>query len=130
MATSMVGCLAPGGTVVTYGGMSRRPLNIPVNLLTYKQLKLEGFWMAQWYEDNGPNMKAKMMEEIISMVRSKTLTFFYKLHDLNNFHHALGESLEPYQLRKVILNLDHPGKLVAHDPRDDEDYWVSRALQK
>ena len=102
--TNMIRCLAPGGTVVTYGGMSMRTLTVPVDVLTTKQLRLEGFWMAKWYEDNGAVEKGKMIEEIVNMVRQRKLNFFYDLYDFKDFNAALTKSQEAYNFKKTILD--------------------------
>ena len=38
--------LAPGATLVTYGGMSMKPLSIPTSLLIFKDLTCKGFWLS------------------------------------------------------------------------------------
>jgi len=32
--------------VVTYGGMSQQPVNIPTSLLIFKDLHFRGFWLS------------------------------------------------------------------------------------
>lgn len=125
--TEMIRCLDVNATVVTYGGMSKKPLTIPTDLLASKQLNVTGFWMAKWYETNGITAKAEMMDEIVEMVRNNQLTFFYEVHDFDDFHHALDVSTRPYQLRKVVLNLDHPDRLKEHDAKDAKEYWIFEA---
>lgn len=125
--TEMVRCLAPGGTLVTYGGMSKRPLTLPCDLVIYKELKLAGFWMAAWYAERGADEKTKMMDEIAVMIRSKQLAFFFEMHDFDDFHHALDISLEQFNFRKVVLNLDYPDRLKEHDERNPDDYFVFEA---
>lgn len=39
------------GCMVTYGGMSKMPLQIPTGPLIFKDIRLAGFWMSRWYED-------------------------------------------------------------------------------
>ena len=114
---NMIRCLAPGGTVVTYGGMSKRTLTVPIDVLTAKQLRLEGFWMAKWYEDNGAARKREMIEEIIHMVRRKELIFFHDLHDFKEFRVALEKSQEEYGFKKTILDF---GLLIADKSYDDK----------
>jgi trans-2-enoyl-CoA reductase len=41
--------LAPGGTLVTYGGMSMQPVTIPTSLLIFKDLAFRGFWLSGRY---------------------------------------------------------------------------------
>ncbi|XP_043940998.1 enoyl-[acyl-carrier-protein] reductase, mitochondrial isoform X3 [Protopterus annectens] len=43
--------LQRGGTMVTYGGMSKQPLTVPVSALIFNDIKLRGFWMTQWKKD-------------------------------------------------------------------------------
>ena len=118
--TEMIRCLEPGGTVVTYGGMSKKPLTVPVDVLTYRQLKLRGFWMAEWYETNGPLEKAKMMESIVNMVRLKQLSHFYETYKFQDFDAALSRSLEPFRFRKVVLSFDHSDSLLQHNVEKEE----------
>ncbi|KAF6345057.1 mitochondrial trans-2-enoyl-CoA reductase [Rhinolophus ferrumequinum] len=51
-STELLRHLAPGGTMVTYGGMAKQPVTAPVSLLIFKDLKLRGFWMSQWKKDH------------------------------------------------------------------------------
>ena len=122
VATNMARVLAPNGTLVTYGGMSKQPIKIPYELHAYKQLKLKGFWVAKWYEHHSDAEKLQMLEEIVDLIRHKKLTFFFKVHDLDDFDYALKSAVEPFQFRKIILNLDYPDRLKEHDERDEKDY--------
>ncbi|XP_018411792.1 PREDICTED: trans-2-enoyl-CoA reductase, mitochondrial-like [Nanorana parkeri] len=40
--------LKDGSTMVTYGGMSRKPTPLPAKALIFKNMKVCGFWMTQW----------------------------------------------------------------------------------
>ena len=42
-----------GGVMVTYGGMSRKPVSVATSHLIFKQIQLRGFWMGQWNEKQG-----------------------------------------------------------------------------
>ncbi|XP_015340855.1 enoyl-[acyl-carrier-protein] reductase, mitochondrial isoform X4 [Marmota marmota marmota] len=53
-STELLRHLAPGGTMVTYGGMAKQPVTAPVSLLIFKDLKLRGFWLSQWKKDHSP----------------------------------------------------------------------------
>ena len=45
-STAIAKSLAPGATIVTYGGMSMKPLTIPTSLLIFKDLTCKGFWLS------------------------------------------------------------------------------------
>ena len=40
--------LAPKSKVITYGGMSQRPLMIPTSQFIFNDLYYKGFWMTRW----------------------------------------------------------------------------------
>lgn len=126
-ATNLARALGAGGTMVTYGGMSKKPVTIPYDLLAYKQLKLRGFWMSEWNNTHSAAEKAAMIEDIAQMIRQKKLSFFFRLHDLDDFDFALKKATEPFQFRKVVLNLDFPDRLREHDARDPADYEMFQA---
>lgn len=45
-STALAKALAHGGTIVTYGGMSMKPVTIPTSLLIFKDLTCKGFWLS------------------------------------------------------------------------------------
>lgn len=124
VATDLARVLAPGGTMVTYGGMSKEPLTIPHDLLAYKQLKLRGFWIANWYANHSREEASAMLYDIAGAVRDKRLSFFYRMHDLGDFDYALQKATEPFHDRKVVLDLNPPDRLKEHDSRPESDYDV------
>jgi trans-2-enoyl-CoA reductase len=129
-AEEIVRALAPGGTMVTFGGMSRMQTNLPLDLVASKQLKLKGFSINDWYLARKPEEKAAILSELSQLVREKKLTFFYELYDFDDFNTALKKSTETRPavgLRKVVLNIDHPDRLAEHDARSEKDYDVFEA---
>ena len=63
-ANDIARALPHGTTMVTYGGMSNRPIEIAQETLNYKQLKMKGFWISQWTVDNSAEDRADMLEDI------------------------------------------------------------------
>ncbi|KAK6024354.1 oxidoreductase, zinc-binding dehydrogenase family protein [Ostertagia ostertagi] len=54
------------GCMVTYGGMSKMPLQatlfqIPTGPLIFKDIRLAGYWMSRWYEQPGNTEERKKM---------------------------------------------------------------------
>jgi len=124
VATDMARCLANGATMVTYGGMSKRPLTLPYELFNYKQLNLRGFWVSKWHSEHSSAERSVMLNEICQLIREKKLSFLFEMHDFDDFHHALKTSLEPFRLRKIVLNMDHPDRMEEHDNRPESDYSI------
>ncbi|KAL0967370.1 hypothetical protein UPYG_G00251390 [Umbra pygmaea] len=44
--------LCDGGTLVTYGGMAKKTLQVPAKALIFKNITLQGFWLTQWKRNN------------------------------------------------------------------------------
>lgn len=66
--------LQKGGTMVTYGGMSREPVTVPTSALIFKDVRIRGFWMTQWSQENADNVdRFEMFEELIAMIMSNEL---------------------------------------------------------
>ncbi|KAI1212767.1 NAD(P)-binding protein [Annulohypoxylon truncatum] len=60
--------LGRGGTVVTYGGMSRAPVALPTGLLIFKDIRFVGFWLSRW-ADGDAAAKERTVAEILGLVR-------------------------------------------------------------
>ncbi|EJT70744.1 trans-2-enoyl-CoA reductase [Gaeumannomyces tritici R3-111a-1] len=68
-ATQMARVLGAGGTMVTYGAMSRQPVALPTGLLIFKDLRFRGFWLSRW-ADGDRESKRKTIEEILGLIRT------------------------------------------------------------
>ncbi|KAI1457333.1 NAD(P)-binding protein [Annulohypoxylon moriforme] len=60
--------LGRGGTMVTYGGMSRAPVALPTGLLIFKDIRFVGFWLSRW-ADGDAAAKEQTVAEILGLVR-------------------------------------------------------------
>jgi mitochondrial enoyl-[acyl-carrier protein] reductase / trans-2-enoyl-CoA reductase len=67
-ATAMARLLGDNASLVTYGGMSRQPVNLPTGLLIFRNIKFVGFWLSRW-ADGDPAAKARTINEILDLVR-------------------------------------------------------------
>jgi mitochondrial enoyl-[acyl-carrier protein] reductase / trans-2-enoyl-CoA reductase len=65
---ALVKLLSNSGHLVTYGGMSRAPLDLPTGLLIFKDIKFSGFWVSRW-SDRNPEEKKRTVEEILELTR-------------------------------------------------------------
>ncbi|RDW62232.1 hypothetical protein BP6252_11665 [Coleophoma cylindrospora] len=66
--SALIKCLSQSGHLVTYGGMSKQPVNLPTGLLIFKDLKFSGFWVSRW-SDAHPVEKKKCVDEILEYTR-------------------------------------------------------------
>ncbi|KAM4700906.1 enoyl-[acyl-carrier-protein] reductase, mitochondrial [Discoglossus pictus] len=104
--TEMLRHLDYGGTMVTYGGMAKQPVTIPVSALIFKNVKLCGFWITQWKRERAQNREeiTKMIRDLCDLIRRGKLApppnFQRPLQD---FNHALKDAQTPFLSRKQIL---------------------------
>lgn len=68
-ATSIARSLGEGGSVVSYGGMARQPVALPVGLLIFKDIRFLGFWLSKWNERDVPGRK-HMIDDILNLIRA------------------------------------------------------------
>ena len=55
--------------MVTYGGMSRKPVSLATSHLIFKQIQLHGFWMGQWNELQGRSeARMEMYREVGDLI--------------------------------------------------------------
>jgi trans-2-enoyl-CoA reductase len=108
-ATEMVRLLAPGGTMVTYGGMSLKPVTVPTSSLIFNDVRLRGFWLTRWNEKNGLQGKKKTVEQLVNLVQTEKLRLWTETHAFNEkgFPVALNRAVNSNKRdRKVLLQFE------------------------
>jgi len=102
--TEMSRLLAPGGTIVTYGGMSLKPVTIPTGTFIFNDIQCKGFWMTRWYEHHGQVARVELLKDLIEMVQKNKLRLWVERHPFRDFEKALGRALDSsVRSRKVVL---------------------------
>eukprot|EP01133_Synstelium_polycarpum_P002259 gene2259-2560_t len=104
-ATELARNLADGGALVTYGGMSRRPVTIPTAHLVFRGISVHGFWLTKWIENHSVAETQAMYDSIFSLIRNKQLKLWLEKHKFSDFPAALARSQESGKGRKIILDL-------------------------
>jgi len=105
-ATDLARMWMPGGTLVTYGGMSRKPVTIPTSLLIFQDIKLRGFWLTKWLAEHSIEQRMKMQDSLIDLIRQDKLKFMLETWPFQYFHEALQKSQEQFRERKIVLIFD------------------------
>lgn len=63
--------LSNGGTMVTYGGMSKQNVGVPSGMFIFKDLKFHGYWHSRWNIQSTLNGKQKMLDTLFELAFSK-----------------------------------------------------------
>ena len=67
-ATALAKFLSPQATMVTYGAMSKKPLELPASLLIFKNISFTGFWVSKWSDQN-PEQKKQTVDDVLRLTR-------------------------------------------------------------
>ncbi|GME41992.1 Alcohol dehydrogenase superfamily zinc-containing [Neofusicoccum parvum] len=67
-ATALAKLLTSEGHLVTYGGMSKQPVQLPTALLIFKNIHFDGFWVSKWSKEN-PDEKKRTVDHVLSLIR-------------------------------------------------------------
>lgn len=83
-------------SMITFGGMSKKPVTIPTPAFIFKNLSFFGFWMTAWLEKATMMEKEKMWSEIINLMCEKKLQApVHRLIKFDCYKEALSHSLTP-----------------------------------
>ncbi len=105
-ALNIANALAPGGTMVTYGAMSKQALKIPNGLLIFKGLKFEGFWLKRWRESVGNDIRQETYASLAAQLKAGTLhTPVHAAYPLDRVVEAVLAAGAEKRGGKVILDL-------------------------
>ena len=65
--------LGPGGTMVTYGGMSGKPLMVATAAMLFSDVTLRGFWLSRWIEQHGADERSAMIDGLLPLLAEGSL---------------------------------------------------------
>jgi len=105
-ALNVANSLATGGTMVTFGAMSKQALKIPNGLLIFQNMNFCGFWLKRWREKASQEEIQSTYAKLASHLKAGTLsTPVHKLFPLSNVQEAVAEASLEMRGGKVLLDL-------------------------
>ncbi|KAK7865851.1 hypothetical protein R5R35_003969 [Gryllus longicercus] len=85
-----------GGYMLTYGGMSHRPVSIPTSSLIFKDIQCIGFWMLYANQRHSPEESERMYNELIKLMVSGQLKApHHTFMPFTHFQEALANTINP-----------------------------------
>ncbi|XP_064028632.1 enoyl-[acyl-carrier-protein] reductase, mitochondrial isoform X2 [Pogoniulus pusillus] len=106
--TEMLRHLQPKGTMVTYGGMAKQPVMVPVSAFIFRDVRLRGFWMTQWRKEHAQDQESltTMMDTLYQLIQRGQLTVPACTEvPLQDYKAALENAMKPFMSSKQILLL-------------------------
>ncbi|CAL0332265.1 unnamed protein product [Lupinus luteus] len=96
--------LRHGGTMVTYGGMSKKPVTVSTSSFIFKELSLRGFWLQKWLGKDKAEESRGMIDRLLALVKDGKLKYKMELAPFEDFNTALDKALGKHgsQPKQVI----------------------------
>ncbi|KTG40062.1 hypothetical protein cypCar_00002502 [Cyprinus carpio] len=95
-----------GGTMVTYGGMAKRPLQIPAKSFIFHNVTLKGFWLTQWkrkHKEDKAQLKA-MLNAVCDLMRGGQLSAPHCVQTpFHQYTHALQATVQSHSRKHVLI---------------------------
>ena len=96
--------LTAGGTHITYGAMSRKPLTIPNGPLIFNDIRIRGLWVTKWLEKCDRSELEETYGNLAGLVTSGALSQTVdSTFDLADFTQALERLDESHRIGKVLF---------------------------
>ncbi|KAK4760614.1 hypothetical protein SAY87_005507 [Trapa incisa] len=85
--------LRQGGTMVTYGGMSKKPITASTSSFIFKDVSLRGFWLQKWMNSDKANDCRPMIDNLLELAREEKLRYEMELVPFSDFKLALEKAM-------------------------------------
>jgi len=103
-ADDLLGVMADGATIYSFGALSGRPLQVSAENLLFKQAKIEGFWLARLSQTTPPEVLGRLIGEIVAKAASGKLVLpVGGVFGLEQVVEAAVAATEPGRAGKVML---------------------------
>eukprot|EP00744_Colponema_vietnamica_P000971 GILI01001676.1.p1 GENE.GILI01001676.1~~GILI01001676.1.p1 ORF type:complete len:373 (-),score=167.24 GILI01001676.1:310-1377(-) len=104
--TEMARILGNKSTLVTYGGMSKKPVTVSTSSLLFKDISLRGFWLSKWVQSHSAAERAAMFDQLVPLIKAGKLKMLLERHSFSDLHGALAKARQPFHDRKIVLTMD------------------------
>jgi trans-2-enoyl-CoA reductase len=112
-AKSLLHALDPGGTMVTYGGMSGEPVSVATPQLIFKDVRVMGYWHSRWMIQQSHSAKEQMVDTLVHAVKDHHVECppcqVFALHDVQAALHWQSSGQGAIRRKLVFDCQEHAG---------------------
>jgi mitochondrial enoyl-[acyl-carrier protein] reductase / trans-2-enoyl-CoA reductase len=120
--------LAPGGTILNYGMLSGKPIQLGGDDVVFRGIGLKGFWLTQRLSRMTHAQRDALMAEAVELLRLGVLRAeVAATYPLDAIGRALRHMDEPGRSGKVYLLPNGPIDSVPHSPQSASPLLTSAA---
>lgn len=107
-ATELFRHLDQGGVMVTYGGMSKRPVTVPTGALIFKEIKLFGYWNTSWNRQHKHDLdRFEMLSDICRLIKAnKFVSPQCEFFTLDKYKAAIERATDGYRSGKIVFQIE------------------------
>lgn len=103
-AAHLIKCLAPAGTLVTFGGMTGEPVRFPTRYLIFNDVRLVGFWLHRWKASHSAGEVRDLLADVFRLMGDGVLQApVEKAYTLTDYRAAVEHAGRPGRRGKVLL---------------------------
>lgn len=102
-ATEMARLLAPRGTLVSYGCLSRKPVQLPSSLFYLNEIVVKGFSLSRWYAESPAAAQDELWSYLAKLVDEQRLRLWIERHKATHFARAIERTRMQID-RKILLD--------------------------
>jgi len=104
VGTDVVNSLASRGTVLVYGLLSGKPIEVDAVTLIFQRPTVTGFWVGPWIQEEPEKAKAAF-KEVVESLKEKKIELEFKTFDgKTQMIEAIKHSTTPGKAEKTIVN--------------------------
>ncbi len=105
-ALRLMDMLAPRGTMVTFGAMSKKSIKVPNSFLIFRELSLRGLWCSRWLRESSPEAIAAAYRVLVDAVADGSLVQpVEQCYELADVRAAAAHAQRESRGGKVMLRL-------------------------
>lgn len=105
-AMRLMDMLAPHGTMVTFGAMSKKSIKVPNGWLIFKDITLKGLWCTQWLKDaSREEIQAAYDHLAAQMAEGKLKQAIDCVYPMEDILEAVERAQEEYRSGKILLQI-------------------------
>lgn len=102
--------LTQNGVIISYGSLSKKPIEINSRALIYKNITLKGFWVTKWLESQSKNEASKSFSELFSTLKDFSFEIpIERAYPLKDFREAFAHAKKSSRNGKIIFKPESGG---------------------
>jgi len=101
--------LSPQGRLVLYGLLSGNPCSVAAYDLIFRNVKVQGFWLANWFRNPDNRQKVRTVYPALMELAAQNVLRMSveKVYELSEIHEAIAHSAQAEKRGKVLLKGRH-----------------------